>query len=699
MPADTLPDATTDSANPFFCDWNTPYGLPPFAEIRDEHYAEAFERGLAELEEDVEAIRLSEDPPGFENTIVALNQAGQLLDKVVRTFANVTNTDTNDALQELERDFYPRLSEASDAIYLDAKLFAKVKAVHESRERLGLDAQDLRLVELVHRDFVRAGAPLDYNDRERLGQINAELSALTTQFSQNLLAETKAFVLRITDESRLAGLPGDFRAAANTKAEAAGEPEAWHVGLDRPAFEPFMTQSEDRELRRELLDGYRERATSGEHDNRDLILQIVRLRAERARLLGYETYAHYALDTAMAKTPDAALGFLDGVWKRALEVADRDADELERLAQADGLERLEAWDWWHYAERLRQERYALDEAELKPYFELWNVLGGAFFAAERLFGLRFEPVEVAAWNEGVRAYEVHGGGEMLGLFLMDAHARESKRGGAWMSTYRSASEVGGERVRPLVTNNLNLTLPPGEGAATLLSFDDVETVFHEFGHALHGLMTEARYDRFSGTSGSPRDYVEFPSQFMEHYAAEPSVLAVYARHHETGEAIPEALVAKVQEARTHNQGFKTTEYIAAALIDLAWHSLTPEAAAQVEDVRAFEVAALEEFGMPERLAGLIEPRYRSPYFSHLFTAPGGYAAGYYAYLWSEVLDADGFAAFEAAGDAFDPALAQRLAEHVYRAGYGQEGGDLYRAFRGNDPAPEPLLSNRGLTEA
>jgi len=693
QPAEGEGPAVAPEENPFFGEWDTPYGIPPFDRIRDEHYKPAFERGIEELRADVAAIRDNPEPPTFANTIEALELAGPLLTRVADTFNNINNTDTNDYLQELDVEMTPRLTREFDAIYLDEKIFARVKAVYEQRESLGLDQQAMRLVELTHRDFVRQGAALDAAARERMKEINARLAELTTVFGQNLLKETNAFELLITDEADLSGLPDNMIGSARAKAAAKGHENAWVFGLDRGTFEGFMTFADNRELRKQMYDAYRARGgQGGATDNRDEISEIAHLRAVAAQMLGYDNHADYQLETRMAKTPQAAEDFLLEVWKPGLQRAEEELAAMQQIVQAEGHDFLiEGHDWWYYAEKLRQQKYALNEAELKPYFELSNVRRGTFYVAERLFGVTFEPLEdVPVWNPVVKAYRVTGpDGELLGVYMTDDYARESKRGGAWMSTYRSASNIGGDNIRPLVTNNLNLAVP-AEGEPTLLTYDQVETTFHEFGHALHGLMTNIRYPRFSGTAGSPRDWVELPSQFMEHYATQPEVLAVYARHAETGDVIPQELVEKIRAASTHNQGFKTTEYIAASLLDLKWHELTPKQSAAVEDVVKYEDEVLAAYGKP----AIIETRYRSPYFAHIFA--GGYSAGYYAYLWSEILDADGFTAFKETGDIFNPELAQRLKENVYQAGASQEPDVLYRQFRGQDPTIEPLLEIRGL---
>ena len=679
--------------NPFFEEWDTPFGIPPFDRIRDEHYKPAFERGIEELRADIAAIRDNPEPATFENTVEALELAGRLLNRVEDTFGNVNNTDTNDYLQELDVEMTPVLTRERDAIYLDERIFARVNEVFDKRESLEIDDQARRLIELTHLDFIRRGAALDADARERMKEINARLSELTTVFGQNLLKETNGFELKVTSEADLAGLPDNMIGSAAAKAAAKGLEGSWLFGLDRGTFEGFMTFADNRDLRKQMYEGYRARGgQGGPTDNRDEISEIAHLRAEAAKLLGYDNHAAYQLETRMAKTPKAAEDFLLEVWMPGLKRAETELAEMQAIVQAEGHDFLiEGHDWWYYAEKLRQQKYALNESELKPYFELSNVRAGAFYVANRLFGVTFEPLEdVPVWNPVVKPYAVYGPErEFLGVYMADDYARESKRGGAWMSTYRSASNIRGDNIRPIVTNNVNIAVP-AEGKPTLLTFDQVETVFHEFGHALHGLMTQIRYPRFSGTSGSPRDWVELPSQFMEHYATEPEVLAVYAKHSETGELIPRELVDKVRAASTHNQGFKTTEYIAASLLDLKWHELTPKQAAAVEDVVKYEDEVLAAYGKPP----MVETRYRSPYFAHIFA--GGYSAGYYAYLWSEILDADGFTAFKDTGDIFDPELARRLKENVYEAGASRDADVLYREFRGQDPTIEPLLRIRGL---
>ncbi len=682
LPEITVTDAELEG-NPFRAEWNGAYGIPPFAEIRNEHFKPALLKGILESRAEIQAIVENTDEPTFENTILALERSGDTLSKALGVFRNLSNTDTNPEIQALEAEIYPMLSTERDAVTFNPVLFARVKALYDQKDRLGLDEQDARLLELTHRNFVRAGAALSPEVQAEVSKINAELSGLTTQYGQNLLASSKGFKLVVTDEARLGGLSADFKNALDRDGN-----QTWEIGLDRPVFEGFMTNAEDRDLRRELFDGYRLRSSSGEFDNSPLVLRMAQLRAKKAELMGHKSHAHFVIENRMAKTPEAAIEFLAKVLEPALKRAAEEQADMETLAGRP----IEGSDWWYYAEKVRADKYAFDEGQLRPYFQLANVRDGAFEVASRLFNISLEPVDVAAWNPGVEAFDVkdNATGEHLGLFLMDMFSRDSKRGGAWMSGYRSASAMDGNAIRPIITNNMNL-VPPADGQPALMDYNGVETLFHEFGHGLHGLLTTIRYRSFSGTFGGP-DYVEFPAQVMEHWAGEPLVLAEFARHHETGEVIPQALIDKMNKASTFNQGFKTTEYIAASLIDLHWHMLSSEEAAAITDARAFELDVLKKYNIPET----IEPRYRSTYFSHIFD--GGYSAGYYSYLWAEILDADGFDAFKQTGDIYNPELAAKLKKWVFESGGLRETDELYRNFRGSDPGIEPLLRNRGFAD-
>ena len=672
------------AGNPFLEEWTTPFGVQPFDDIEDEHFWPAFKYGVLELRKEVAAIADNPEPPTFDNTILALEKAGDDIARVAYTFSGLTGTELNDNLRELQTRIWPIWSREADAITLNETIWQRVQAVYDQRDSLDLNEQQARLLELTHRRFVRAGAALSEDVKQQVSDINAELSELSTKFGQNLLAETKGFTIELTDEADTIGLSEDFK--ANLWDE---EKQAWVLTLDRSVYETFMTQSGNRDLRKQMFDGYRLRATSGEHDNGPLLIRIAQLRAERAELLGYESHAHYQLETRMAKTPQGAEDFLLQVWQPGIEQAKKERADMQAMI-GDEFE-FEGHDWWHYSEKIRKERFDIDENATKPYFELEAVRAGAFEMANRLFGITFRPIDVPVWNEVVVPYEVlDENGEHLGLFMFDMYARDSKRGGAWMSVYRRASNIEGNEIRPIVYNNLNLVLPP-DGEPTLMRFSEVETFFHEFGHGLHGVMTQIDYPSFSGTSGSPRDYTEFPAQILEHWTAEPEMLALYATHYETDEVIPTDLVERLLAASNHNQGFSTTEYIAASLLDLRWHMLSSEEAAAITDAYEFEREVLEGYGLIDE----IEPRYRSQYFSHTFA--GGYSAGYYAYLWSEILDADGFNAFKEAEDIFDPEVAARLKQWVYEAGGLREADELYRNFRGADPSIEPLLEGRGFS--
>ncbi|MEO1786634.1 MAG: M3 family metallopeptidase [Pseudomonadota bacterium] len=671
------------AGNPLVADWDTPFGVPPFAEIETEHFLPAIKKGILDQRADIDAIASNPEPASFENTIVALDTAGRLLDRVSSTFRNIAGTESSDEIRALQTEISPMLTRERNAINFNGALFERVNSVYEARGTLDLDEQDARLLELTHRDFVRAGAALPDDVKAQVADLNTRISALTTKYGQNILQETKAFKLEITDPEDLAGLSESFKSAIKVDGE-----DKWVVGLNRTPFETFMTQSENRALRRQLRDGYRFRASEGEFDNGPVAIEIAQLRAQRAELMGYRSHAAYQLETRMAKTPEDAEAFLLQVWEPGLARAKEERADMQALIGEDFT--FEGHDWWHYSEKVRQEKFAFDDNELKPYFELDAARGGAFVLADRLFNVSFEAVDIPVWNDVVTAYEVTDNetGDLLGTFMMDMYARESKRGGAWMSTYRQASDIGGNTVRPIVTNNMNLLLPP-EGEPTLMRFDEVETLFHEFGHGLHGLLTTIRYEKFSGVDG-PRDYTEFPAQILEHWASEPELLNSFAKHYETGETIPLALIDKMREASTFNQGFRTTEFIAASLLDLAWHNLSSEEAAEITDARTFEKEVLERYGLIDE----IEPRYRSQYFSHIFA--GGYSAGYYAYLWSEILDADGFYGFKETGDVFDPELAAKLKKWVFESGGLRPADELYRNFRGQDPSIDPLLEIRGF---
>jgi peptidyl-dipeptidase Dcp len=670
--------------NPFFEVWNTPFELPPFDRIRPEHFPAAFDGGMAEHIAEIEGIAGSSEAPDFTNTVEALERSGRLLRRISRVFNNLTSSATNPALDAIDRDYAPRLAAHRSRIMLDPGLFTRIDTLWHQHDTLGLAPDQRRLLDRHHLNFVRAGALLDPAQKARMGEISERLASLHTLFGQNVLHDEDEWRL-VLDENDLAGLPDFARAAAAEAAKARGLDGRYAITLSRASVEPFLSFSARRDLRRTAHDAWTARgAHPGDHDNRELIGEIMALRAEQARLLGYHSFAAYRLDDTMAKTPEAAAALLHAVWGPAKRKAAEERAELEAMARADGLnEPIAPWDWRYYAEKVRQSKYALDEASVKPYFVLDNIVQAAFDTAGRLFGLRFiERRDCPVYHPDVRAYEVRDAADRpIGLFLHDNFARPGKHSGAWMSSYREQQSLDGE-VLPIVVNNNNFS----KGDPTLLSFDDARTLFHEFGHGLHGLLSRVRYPSQSGTAVR-RDFVEFPSQVFEHWFEVPDTLRRYARHYQTGEPLPEALLQRLLAARTFNQGFATVEYAACAMLDLNLHA---RAERDAFDIDAFEREFAAKVGLPPEI-GL---RHRPAHFGHLF-AGGGYAAGYYAYLWAEVLDADGFAAFAERGDPFAPDLAERLAA-IYSAGDTADPMELYRAFRGRDPEVAPLLKKRGL---
>jgi peptidyl-dipeptidase Dcp len=671
--------------NPFFEAWTAPFGLPPFDRIRPEHFPPAFDRAMAEQIVEIAAITGSAAAPNFANTIEALERSGRLLDRVSRVFFNLASSNTSDALEAIARDYAPKLAHHQMQIALNEGLFGRIAELHTRRDTLGLDADQLRLLERYRLRFVRSGALLRLEQKARMAAIAERLAILHTLFGQNVLHDERHWQL-VLDEADLEGLPGFVQAAAAQAAEERGVEGRGVVTLARSSAEPFLTFSPRRDLRRTLWEAWTARgAHKGANDNAPLVHEIVALRAEQAQLLGYDNFAAYRLDDSMAKTADAVENLLLQVWGPAKAKAGAELAKLENVARCEGLnEPIEPWDWRYYAEKIRQAEYDLDEAEVKPYFVLDHMVQAAFDTARRLFGVTFtERRDVPVYHPDVRVWEVRdSAGGHVGVFLHDNFARPGKRSGAWSSRYRDQETLDGA-VAPIVVNNNNFA----KGEPTLLSFDDAETLFHEFGHGLHSLLSRVRYRSQSGTAVR-RDFVEFPSQIFEHWMSAPETLRSYARHYQTGEPIPEELLRRLLAARTFNQGFATVEYTGSALLDLELHC---EPLPQTLDLARFEREFLGRIGMP-REVGL---RHRPAHFQHLF-AGGGYAAGYYAYLWAEVLEADGFAAFAEAGNVFDPELAASL-KTIYSAGDTRDPMELYRAFRGRDPDIAALLEQRGLT--
>ena len=684
--------ATPDRANPLLADWDTPAGSPPFARIELADIEPAMLAAMARHDEEIAAIAGDPSPPTFANTIEALDRAGALLNRVGSVLGALNGTSTSDSLQAVSRRLAPKRSQHADAILMNPALFARVDAVYAARETSGLDGEQQRLLLETWREFKRGGADLDPAGRLRLQAINEELSLLSLQFGENVLKETNRFELVVADQAGLAGLPPALIQAAAETAAQRGKPGRWLFTLQRPSLIPFLQYSSRRDLREQLYRAYLAMGSNGDElDNRAHLVRIAALRLERARLLGFPSHAHYVLDENMARTPENVAALLNQLWTPALARAGAEAADMQALIdQEGGGFRLSAWDWWYYAEKVKKARYDLDEEMLRPYFELENVRAGLFEVVRRLYGLTFsERSDIQTWHPEVKVYDVRDAdGTLLATWYSDYFPRESKRGGAWMSSLRKERYDGARRIAPLIYNVGNFTRPSA-GTPALLSLDEVGTMFHEFGHALHGMLSQCRYEKLSGTAVA-RDFVELPSQVLENWALDPAVLMLYAKHWQTGAPMPADLVERVRLARHFNQGFETVEYLAASFLDLDWHTITdPQAFADL-DADRFERASLDRIGLVDTIAS----RYRSPYFRHVFA--GGYSAGYYAYVWAEVLDADAFAAFEATGDLFDPATALAFRRHILERGGAADPMDLYRAFRGRDPGIAPLLARRGL---
>lgn len=672
--------------NPFFTEWETPYGVPPFDRIRPEHFMPAFERGMSLHDAEIDAIVTNNDAPTFENVILAYDDAGQMLAQTALVFGMLCSAENTPELQALQERAMPLLAAHADKIRLNDRLFEKVKAVYDQRATLGLDAEQRRLLEKTYDGFVRAGALLDDAGKARLKEINEQLSLTAVKFGNNLLAENNNYAL-VLEADQLDGLPVSVREQAREKAQAVGKGGKYVFTLHKPSLLPFLTYSSRRELREELYKAYLNRCSNGdEYDNRQLINDFIRLRTEKAHLLGYPSYAAYVVSDEMAGTTDAVYALLEEIWTPALESAKRelaDMDELFRKDFPDG--EFASWDWWYYAEKVRKQKYSLDEEMLRPYFSLENVQGGIFFLANRLYGITFRPIVVPLYHPEAVAYEVLDADlSHLGVLYFDFFPRDGKSQGAWCGNYVEQTYRDGERVAPVVSIVTNFTRPTRNDPA-LLTLDETETLFHEFGHALHFLFHDVKYRGLTEVEG---DFVELPSQIMENWAFEPEMLRQYAVHFRSGEVIPQYLIDKMRRSELFNQGFMTTELIAASLSDMDIHSL---AEYEPFDPMAFERQALTE---KRGLIPQIEPRYRYPYFSHIFD--GGYSAGYYFYTWAEVLDKDAFEAFRESGDLFDKRIADDFRRKLLARGGSEDGMSLYRAFRGKDPDKRAMLRGRGL---
>ncbi len=676
---------TAAAINSAVFDWQGPHGLPQFDRIADEDYAPAFAHALALLEAEIEAIANDTAPADFESVIGRLERAGESISRVSALFWNRAGAHTNDVIRALEREISPQLSRHYSKIAQNRKLFARIDAVWENRAALGISGEKLRVLEDHWKGFVKSGGKLDDAGQQRLAQINERLAMLGTQFGQNVLADESSWSLPLAGEEDLAGLPDFLIPAMAEAAQEHGAPGSHAVTLSRSVIEPFLTFSDRRDLREAAFRAWIARG-EGDHDNRPIVAETLALREEKARLLGYESYAALKLDDTMAKTPAAVDTLLMPVWKKALEKADAEREALAAMVAEEGRNHaIEPWDWRYYAEKRRQREFDFSESQVKPYFQLDRIIEAAFTVANRLFGISFRPrPDIAGYHRDVRVFEVlDAQGEVAGVFFGDYFARPSKRSGAWMSAFQSQHGLDGGRI-PFIYNVMNFARgAPGE--PVLLSLDDARTLFHEFGHALHGLLSSVTYPSVSGTHVS-RDFVELPSQLYEHWLTTPAVLKEFALHYRTGEPMPAELLDKVLAARTFNSGFQTVEFTASALIDMAFHT-----AGEVPDPMAFEAGRLADLDMPSAIV----MRHRTPHFQHVF-AGDGYSAGYYSYMWSEVLDADAFAAFEETGDPFDPQMAARLKQHIYSAGGSQDPEDLYKAFRGALPSPQAMMEKRGL---
>lgn len=677
--------------NPLLATWATPFEMPPFDRVKARHFLPAFDTAFAGNITEIEAIANAKAAPTFENTIAALEVAGRALDRVAGVFYNLAGTDTNDEMQQIEREIAPRFAKHSMRVYQNAKLFRRVDALFKKKGSLGLTEEQSRVLDRYHRSFIRSGAALDAKARKRMAAIAERLATLGTRFNQNVLADEQKFLLVLDSEADLAGLPHAVRAAAAQTAEDRGHKGKHAVSLARSSIEPFLQFSARRDLREQAFKAWRQRgANGGKTDNREIVAEILSLRAERSRLLGFKTAADAALEFTMAKTPANVRKLLMDVWKPAKKRAAEERDQLQKAVQAEGGNfKLAGWDWRYYAEKVRKSKFDVDEAEVKPYLQLDNVIAAAFDVANKLFGVRFkERPDLPVYHPDVRAFEATGAdGRHIGLFLADYFARPSKRSGAWMSGWRDQHKLDRHEVRPIIVNVMNFAKgAPGEPA--LLSIDDARTLFHEFGHGLHGLLSNVTYPAVSGTSVE-KDFVELPSQLYEHWMMHPQVLKKFGKHTKTGKAVPEPLLKKIKAARNFNQGFATVEYLAAAIIDLDLHALEDPSDL---DVDAFEKEVLGRLGAPAEIG----MRHRIPHFQHII---GGYASGYYSYMWSEVMDADAFGAFEEKGDIFDPATARKLYENIYSAGGKRDPADAYKAFRGRLPTTRALLEKRGLTGA
>jgi peptidyl-dipeptidase Dcp len=675
--------------NPFFKEWNTPFQTPPFTDIKEEHYLPAFEEGMKEQKAEVDQINSNYNKPTFKNTIEALEKSGELLTKVSSVFYNLLSSNSNDEMQKIAKTISPLLSKHRDDINLNEKLFERVKFIYSASEKLNLSTEQNTLLKEYYSGFVRNGVNLKPEDKDKLRKINEELSLLSLKFGENILKETNAIGLVINNKDDLVGLPDAVVQAASDLAKAKEQEGKWLFSLQKPSFIPFLQYSIKRELREKLFKAYINRGNNNnEFDNKKILSRIASLRVDRARLLGYKNHADYTLEKTMAKKPETVYKFLNDLWKPALKRAKTEAVDMQSIIDKEGGKfNLAAWDWWYYAEKVKREKYNLDEEMLRPYFKLENVINGVFTVANKLYGIQFvERKDIPVYNPDVKVFEVkEADGKHIAIFYADYFPRDSKRSGAWMNNFRDESNIGGKLITPIICNTGNFSKPTTD-KPSLLSIDEVKTLFHEFGHALHGMLGKSVYPSISGTS-VVRDFVELPSQIMENWAMEPEVLKMYAKHYQTGEPMPDELIQKIKNSSLFNQGFETVEYLAASLLDMDWHTLTSDAE---KDALQFEKESLNNIKlMPE-----IESRYQSTNFQHIFS--GGYSAGYYSYIWAAVLDADAFQAFKEKGNLFDSDIANSFRKNILEKGGSEEAMTLYIKFRGREPKVDALLARRGL---
>ncbi len=683
-------DKNKTTMNPFFETYTTPYQVPPFDLIKNEHFKPAILEGIKKQEAEINSIVSNKEKPTFDNTVLAMENSGKLLARVSTVFYNLNSANTNEEIQAIAKELAPKLSAHNDNIYLNDALFKRVKVVWDNQKNFKLNKEQAKILENLYKNFVRSGANLSEENKKRLREINSEMAVATLKYGQNILAETNSYELVISDKNDLSGLPNELIETAAADAKGKGKAGKSVFTLSNSSVMPFLQYSSNRKLRQEIWNAYQMRANNGnDKDNKSLAIKIANLRGEKARLLGYATHADYVLEKSMAKNPETANKLLNDLWIPALNMANKEAADIQKMMQKEGInEPVQPYDWRYYTEKIRKERFDLDEQEMKPYFSLEKTREGVFTVCKNLYGLQFKQLNnVPKYHEDVTVWEVtEANGSHVGILYMDFHPRTSKRGGAWMTSYRTQKMENGKRVAPVVSIVCNFTKPT-ENAPALLTFDEVSTFFHEFGHALHGLLSNVTYESVAGTS-VPRDFVELPSQIMENWAAEPEVMKMYAKHYKTGEIIPDALIEKMQKAGTFDQGFVTTEYLAASILDMAYHT---QKADITSDAETFEKEAMNKINLPSTII----PRYRSTYFNHIFA--GGYSAGYYSYIWSGVLDTDAFEVFKING-LFNSDYAKSFRKNVLEKGGTEDPMELYKSFRGAEPSVEPLLRKRGLDQ-